>query len=91
MDHATKQKAITDFAIHEGDTGSADVQISVCTARINEITEHLKRNPKDKHSRKGLIGLVNQRRKFLKYLARSRVVQVVVVGLVWIRTRGWII
>ena len=71
MDNATKEKVVTDFAIHKGDTGSADVQIALCTARITEITEHLKKNPKDNHSRKGLIGLVNQRRKFLKYLART--------------------
>ncbi len=72
MDTATKQKVVKDFALAEGDTGSADVQIAILTSRILELTEHLKQHPKDKHSRKGLIGLVNRRRKLLKYLNRTK-------------------
>ena len=71
MDKETKQQVTTDFAIKEGDTGSSDVQIALLTNRIKELTEHLKQHPKDKHSRRGLIGLVNRRRKLLKYINRT--------------------
>lgn len=63
-----KQRAIKEFQTHETDTGSAEVQIAITTERIKELTTHLKRHPKDKHSRRGLLALVNQRRKFLNYL-----------------------
>ncbi len=72
MEKEAKQKVIKEFAIKDGDTGSADVQIAVLTSRILELTDHLKTHPKDKHSRRGLIGLVNRRRKFLKYLSRTQ-------------------
>ncbi len=71
MEKDAKQKVIKKFAINDSDTGSADVQIAVLTSRITELTGHLKNHPKDKHSRRGLIGLVNRRRKFLKYLNRT--------------------
>lgn len=59
------------FQLHEGDTGSADVQIALTTARINHLTEHLKSHVKDHHSRRGLLKLVAQRRSLLDYLKRT--------------------
>jgi len=63
-----KQQIITEYATHEGDTGSPEVQVAILTARINELNEHLKKNPKDFHSRKGLLMMVGQRRNMLAYL-----------------------
>ncbi len=65
-----KAEIIKKFARHEGDTGSPEVQIAILTERIKNLTEHIKRNKKDLHSRRGLIGMVNKRRKLLKYLKR---------------------
>jgi len=62
------QKIINDYKITENDTGSADVQIALLTARITYLTEHFKSHKKDLHSRRGLLKLVNQRRKLQKYL-----------------------
>jgi small subunit ribosomal protein S15 len=59
------------FQLHEGDTGSADVQIALITARITYLTEHLKTHTKDHHSRYGLLKLVAQRRSLLDYLKRT--------------------
>ena len=58
------------FAKHEGDTGSPEVQVALLTARINELTEHLREHKKDHHSRRGLLMLVGQRRRLLNYLRR---------------------
>jgi|TARA_B100001971_G_C17960387_1_gene417110 small subunit ribosomal protein S15 len=69
MDKATKAKAIEEFRINDKDCGSAPVQIAVLTGRINELTEHMKANKKDHHTRRGLICMVNRRRKLLNYLA----------------------
>ncbi|ABR29940.1 30S ribosomal protein S15 [Thermosipho melanesiensis] len=63
-----KEEIIKEFQIHEGDTGSAEVQVALLTARIKHLTEHLKKHPKDYHSRRGLMKLVGRRRKILKYL-----------------------
>ena len=63
-----KTEIITTYATHEGDTGSPEVQIAVLTARINELTEHLKVHHKDNHSRRGLLKMVGNRRKLLAYL-----------------------
>ena len=63
-----KQEIMAKFAIHEGDTGSPEVQVAVLTTRINQLTEHLKANPKDHHSRRGLLKMVGQRRNLLGYL-----------------------
>ena len=63
-----KTDIITTYATHEGDTGSPEVQIAVLTARINELTEHLKIHHKDKHSQRGLLKMVGKRRKLLAYL-----------------------
>ena len=65
-----KAEIIKKYARHEKDTGSPEVQIAILTERINNLTEHLKKNKKDLHSRRGLIGMVNKRRKLLNYLKR---------------------
>ena len=65
-----KTQIINEYATHEGDTGSPEVQIAILTARINELTEHLKIHKKDHSSRRGLLALVNRRRKLLTYLSR---------------------
>ena len=65
---SSKQTTIAAHQQHGTDTGSPDVQIALLTDRINELTEHLKTHPKDHHSRRGLIRMVNQRRKLLDYL-----------------------
>ncbi|MEP0814467.1 MAG: 30S ribosomal protein S15 [bacterium] len=70
LTQAEKTFIIKDYAICEGDTGSAEVQIAVLTSRINQLTEHLKVHKKDNHSRRGLILLVGRRRRLLNYLAR---------------------
>lgn len=63
-----KTNIIREYATHEGDTGSPEVQVAVLTHRINELNEHLKANPKDFHSRRGLLKMVGQRRNLLAYL-----------------------
>ena len=71
MTREEKQAIIEKYATHEGDTGSPEVQVAVLTARIKELTEHLKANPKDHHSRRGMLKLVGQRRGLLEYLKRK--------------------
>ena len=66
-----KQEIMSSFARKEGDTGSPEVQIAILTYRINELTEHLKANPKDHHSRRGLLMMVGRRRGLLDYLAKK--------------------
>ncbi len=63
-----KEKIIAEYAIHEGDTGSPEVQVALLSARINELTEHFKTHKHDHHSRRGLLLLVGRRRGLLKYL-----------------------
>ena len=65
-----KNKIITEYATHEGDTGSPEVQIAVLTKRIRDLTEHLKEHPKDHHSRRGLLKMVGHRRNLLAYLQK---------------------
>ena len=65
-----KQEIITGFATKDGDTGSPEVQIALLTERIRSLTDHLRSFPKDNHSRRGLLKLVGQRRRFLAYLAK---------------------
>lgn len=67
----TKSERIGQFALHEGDTGSADVQIALLTDRITQLTEHLKINRKDHSSRRGLLRMVGRRNNLLKYLQRT--------------------
>ncbi len=64
----TKQEIIERFKLHEGDTGSPEVQIALLTERINHLNEHLKANKKDHHSRRGLLKMVGKRRGLLNYL-----------------------
>ena len=64
-----KTAIINEYARTPGDTGSPEVQVAVLTARINELTEHLKANPKDNHSRRGMLKMIGQRRGLLDYLA----------------------
>ncbi|HHT86050.1 MAG TPA: 30S ribosomal protein S15 [Clostridiales bacterium] len=66
-----KSEIIKKFARHEGDTGSPEVQIALLTARINHLNEHLKINPKDHHSRRGLLKMVGKRRGLLNYLIKQ--------------------
>ena len=66
-----KQPIIAKAAIHEGDTGSPEVQVAILTARIKELTEHLKVHKKDNHSRRGLLKMVGQRRSMLAYLQKK--------------------
>ena len=68
MTQAEKQAIMAEYATHEGDTGSPEVQIAVLTKRINDLTEHLKEHHKDHHSRRGLLKMVGQRRGLLNYL-----------------------
>ena len=68
-----KTKMISDFKLHERDTGSADVQIALLTQRINHLTEHLQKNVKDHSSRRGLLVMVGQRRRLLDYLHNTDV------------------
>lgn len=66
-----KQSLISDFRIHESDTGSPEVQIALLTERINYLTDHLKEHSKDYHSQRGLLKLVGKRRGMLNYLRDS--------------------
>ena len=66
-----KLAVIKEYATHEGDTGSPEVQVAILTSRIQYLTEHLKEHRKDHHSRRGLLKLVGQRRNMLDYLRRK--------------------
>lgn len=63
-----KKRVTKDYLRHEKDSGSAEYQIALFTEKIKRLSNHLKKNPKDKHSRKGLLGMVQQRKKLQKYL-----------------------
>ena len=71
MNKEIKTEIIKKYARSENDTGSPEVQIALLTERINELTEHLKANPKDHHSRRGLLLMVGKRRSLLDYLAKE--------------------
>ncbi len=66
-----KLEIIERYALHEGDTGSPEVQIALLTKRINDLTDHLKTHKKDHHSRRGLLKMVGQRRNLLNYLTKT--------------------
>jgi len=66
-----KQKIIKEYQVHEKDTGSNEVQVALLTKRINELIDHLKKHPKDHHSRRGLLKMVGKRRRFLEYLKKN--------------------
>ena len=63
-----KQEVINDFKKHDSDTGSPEVQVALLTKRVEQLAEHFKKHKKDNHSRRGLLMLVNQRRKLLSYV-----------------------
>tara|TARA_Y100000589_G_scaffold136265_1_gene130403 strand:- start:1217 stop:1480 length:264 start_codon:yes stop_codon:yes gene_type:complete len=63
-----KKEIIKDFGKKDNDTGSTEVQVALLTKKINELSEHFKVHKKDHHSRRGLLGMINNRRKLLKYL-----------------------
>jgi small subunit ribosomal protein S15 len=67
----TKTKLVEKYSISKGDTGSTEVQVALLTERIKELTEHLKKHKKDKSSQRGLLNMVSQRNKLLKYLKRK--------------------
>ena len=71
MDKERKLQIIDTFKKHDGDTGSAEVQIALLTERINHLNEHLKVNKKDNHSRRGLLQMVGRRRALLDYLKQN--------------------
>ncbi len=66
-----KAKVIKEVAVHATDTGSTEVQVAVLSKRIDELAAHLKKNPKDNHSRRGLLGMVADRRTHLTYLLKK--------------------
>ncbi len=71
IDQETKQRIITEYATHEGDTGSPEVQVALLSHRIAHLTEHLKSHKHDHHSRRGLLLLVGRRRRLLNYVAEN--------------------
>ncbi|HHX54024.1 MAG TPA: 30S ribosomal protein S15 [Clostridiales bacterium] len=70
-----KQEIMREHGLHEGDTGSPEVQIALLTERITSLTEHLKANPKDNHSRRGLLMMVGRRRGLLGYLQKNDIMR----------------
>ncbi len=71
LQRAQKEQIIQHYQTHQGDTGSPEVQVALLTERINQLTEHLKNNVHDYHSRRGLLKLVGRRRRLLAYLRRK--------------------
>ncbi len=71
MDKELKARIIADNQTGEHDTGSPEVQVAILTARINQLTEHMKKNPKDYHSQRGLLKMVGHRKNLLGYLAKK--------------------
>ncbi|MAF20383.1 MAG: 30S ribosomal protein S15 [Parcubacteria group bacterium] len=66
-----KTKIIKDYKVHEKDTGSSDVQIAIFTKQIEELAKHLKKHPKDNHSRRGLLKMIVKRKKLLEFLKKE--------------------
>ena len=73
MEKEKKGAIIADFKVHEGDTGSAEVQVALLTERVKQLSEHLKAHPHDHHTRRGLLKLIGQRRRLLAYVAKGDV------------------
>lgn len=67
----TKAKIIKDFQAHDTDTGSTEVQIAMLSKQITELADHLKKHPKDNHSRRGLLQMVSKRKKLIDYLKKT--------------------
>ena len=81
-----KDKLIEEHRLHDTDTGSVEVQVAIFSERIKQLTEHLKANPKDHHSRRGLLILVGKRRRLLNYLSRNDVARYrAIIGKLGIR------
>jgi small subunit ribosomal protein S15 len=70
---ANKEQVMQEYATHDGDTGSPEVQVAVLTTRIRHLTEHMREHKHDFHSRRGLLQMVGQRRRLLKYLQKKDV------------------
>jgi small subunit ribosomal protein S15 len=68
---ARKQELISDYQVHETDTGSADLQIAMLTDRINQLSQHLQKNKKDYSSRRGLLKMIGQRKRLMGYLQKQ--------------------
>ncbi|TMD56712.1 MAG: 30S ribosomal protein S15 [Chloroflexi bacterium] len=73
VEQEVKGSLVAEHRLHDTDTGSPEVQVAIFSKRINQLTEHLKVNPKDHHSRRGLLLLVGKRRRLLNYLSRNDV------------------
>ena len=71
----SKEKIVSEYKLHDSDTGSPQVQIALLSTRITELTEHFKIHKKDHHSRRGLLKMVSQRRRLLDYLKRKDIEQ----------------
>lgn len=71
LDVKSKQQIIEEFATHKGDTGSPEVQVALLSEQIKNLTNHLKEHTHDVHSRRGLLALVNKRRRMLQYLLKK--------------------
>ncbi len=71
LDPKIKQQIIDEFATHKGDTGSPEVQAALLSEQVKNLTAHLKQHPHDVHSRRGLLSMVNQRRRLLQYLLKK--------------------
>ena len=75
LNAAQKKTILTDYGVHDADTGSPEAQVALLTKRISDLTEHLKQHKHDHHSRRGLLLMVGRRRRLLKYLAKVDVVR----------------
>jgi small subunit ribosomal protein S15 len=73
LEKTKKTAIITEYAMHPGDTGSAEVQVAILTTRINQLAEHMKANKQDQHSRRGLMKLIGQRKRLLSYINKEDV------------------
>jgi len=73
LDKEQKANIMTEFATHQGDTGSSDVQIAVLTSRINQLSEHLKVHKHDHHTQRGLMRLIGRRKRLLSYVNKNDV------------------
>ncbi len=71
MSLINKETIVKDYSIHKGDTGSPEVQVALLTSRILSLSDHMKKNPKDKHSQRGLLIMVGRRRRLLDYLKEN--------------------
>lgn len=80
MTKENKKELISTFAVHEGDTGSPEVQIAILSKRITQLTDHLRANKHDESSRRGLLRLVGQRRRLLAYLRKKNFARYVVIN-----------